>query len=631
MFTALFRGARRRAARQSRAAARRPFVPRLEALEDRCLPSTLTVTNLADSGRGSLRGQLAAAFPGDTIVFQRGLSGTIALRNTLTLDRNVSVVGSLDAGGNPLVTLTSSGRDGTTDLAVNPGVTASVSGLTLTGATEKAVFNRGSLTLSHVAVAGNQIGYWVGPGYSFRGTIYNEGGLVVQDSRITNNTVNVSAYSVGADGGGGGIWNAAAGTLTVANSTVADNAAPGGVVTPGYTYGGGICNFGGIATITGSTLTGNSASAGGGIYSTGGRLTATACTISGNTAQYGNGGGIYGYGNGPSAISGSTISGNTAQCGGGIYFGSNGWTLANSTVANNRVSGSGRGGGIFVNQRTAVTVTNSTITGNTAGASGMGGGIYVSSGSTLAAGGTLTLLNSTVANNQTAGAGGGLWVGATRAQVRLANSIVAGNTAATGGPDVSGPLLSASAYNLIGNGSGASGLINGTNGSQVGTAASPIDPRLGPLQDNGGPTQTMALLAGSAALNAGDPAQLGAADQRGVVRSGGVNIGAYQASASAFALTAPATVTAGTPFDVTVKAVDAFGQVAVGYTGAVTFTATDTDAAVVLPVDYVFTAADQGTHTFSAGFVLITPGDQTLTAADPGDGFSASLTFAVPC
>jgi hypothetical protein len=56
-------------------------------------------------------------------------------------------------------------------------------------------------------------------------------------------------------------------------------------------------------------------------------------------------------------------------------------------------------------------------------------------------------------------------------------------------------------------------------------------------------------LAGSPALNAGDPAQLGGADQRGVVRSGGVNIGAYQASASSFVLTAPATVTAGTAFD----------------------------------------------------------------------------------
>jgi hypothetical protein len=84
------------------------------------------------------------------------------------------------------------------------------------------------------------------------------------------------------------------------------------------------------------------------------------------------------------------------------------------------------------------------------------------------------------------------------------------------------------------------------------------------------------------------------ADQRGVVRSGGVNIGAYQASASAFVITVPGTVAAGTPFDVTVQAVDLFGQVAFGYRGTVTFRVTDPDPAVVLPADYTFTADDQG-------------------------------------
>jgi len=176
MLILLLRAVRSRFPRRTTPSRRPSFVPRLLALEDRALPSTLTVTTLADSGDGSLRGQLAAAAPGDTIDFAPGLSGSIALGSTLTLGRDVTVVGNLDVAGNPLVTLTGSGRDGTTDLAVNPGVTASVSGLTLTGATEHAVFNRGSLTLRHVAVTGNQIGYWVGPGYSFRGTIYNEGG-----------------------------------------------------------------------------------------------------------------------------------------------------------------------------------------------------------------------------------------------------------------------------------------------------------------------------------------------------------------------------------------------------------------------------------------------------------------------
>jgi hypothetical protein len=152
---------------------------------------------------------------------------------------------------------------------------------------------------------------------------------------------------------------------------------------------------------------------------------------------------------------------------------------------------------------------------------------------------------------------------------------------------------------------------------------------LGPLQDNGGPTKTHALLAGSPALNAGNPSQLGVADQRGVVRAGGVNIGAYQASASAFVITMPGTVTAGTPFDVTVQAVDAFGQVAFGYRGTVTFRVTDPDPAVMVQPDYTFTADDQGRHTFTGGFTLLTPGPWTLTVADLANGLSIEVTLTV--
>ena len=51
---------------------------------------------------------------------------------------------------------------------------------------------------------------------------------------------------------------------------------------------------------------------------------------------------------------------------------------------------------------------------------------------------------------------------------------------------------------------------------------------LGPLSDNGGPTQTFALLPGSPAINAGDDATARARDQRGYVRNGTSDIGAYE-------------------------------------------------------------------------------------------------------
>jgi hypothetical protein len=86
-----------------------------------------------------------------------------------------------------------------------------------------------------------------------------------------------------------------------------------------------------------------------------------------------------------------------------------------------------------------------------------------------------------------------------------------------------------------------------------------------------------------------------------------------------FQISAPAQVTSGTPFDVTITALDANGLTAVGYQGTVTFSTTDIDPGVVLPADYTFTAADQGLHTFAGGCTLITVGNQILTASDTTD------------
>src|ERR1700720_2004990 len=55
--------------------------------------STDTVTTLTDSGTGSLRAALAAANSGDTIVFSNGLTGTITLASTLTINNNVTIQG----------------------------------------------------------------------------------------------------------------------------------------------------------------------------------------------------------------------------------------------------------------------------------------------------------------------------------------------------------------------------------------------------------------------------------------------------------------------------------------------------------------------------------------------------------
>jgi hypothetical protein len=187
------------------------------------------------------------------------------------------------------------------------------------------------------------------------------------------------------------------------------------------------------------------------------------------------------------------------------------------------------------------------------------------------------------------------------------------------GPDLEGSVSSLG-YNVIGNsgdGSGfaASDLVN-------------VNPQLGPLQNNGGPTQTMALLAGSPAIDAGDNNNAPAYDQRGPgyprIVNGTIDIGAFEvqsgAQASSLAVTGfPSSITAGSAGRFSVTALNADGTIDTGYTGTVHFTSSDGQA--VLPGDYTFTAADGGVHTFTAA--LKTAGTQSLTAADTA---TASVT-----
>ncbi len=247
--------------------------------------------------------------------------------------------------------------------------------------------------------------------------------------------------------------------------------------------GGAILNEGTL-TINNSIITDNSGSFGGGIYNEGqggASLTITNSTISNNSSSN-IGGGLYNDGDSGSAtmtIRSSTISGNSAEVGAGIY---NAGNPANAEL----------------------TVTNSTLSGNLSNVNG--GGIFILDG-------TVTLTNVTVTNNRAdndsnaSGNGGGL--AAFAGTITLRNTLVGGNFG-EGGPgtasdDILGALDTATSFNnLIGNGTGMTGVSNGVNGNLVGTDIVPIDPKLGVLADNGGPTLTHALLPGSPALDAGD-------------------------------------------------------------------------------------------------------------------------------
>lgn len=75
---------------------------------------------------------------------------------------------------------------------------------------------------------------------------------------------------------------------------------------------------------------------------------------------------------------------------------------------------------------------------------------------------------------------------------------------------------------------------------------------------------------------------------------------------------APPNVVAGTPFTITV-AVLYQGKPDTVISSHITFTSSDPSA--VLPGDYTFTPSDAGLHTWTNGFVLVTPGAQTISGS----------------
>jgi hypothetical protein len=267
---------------------------------------------------------------------------------------------------------------------------------------------------------------------------------------------------------------------------------------------------------------GNGKAISGGGIDNGGTLTLSGCTISDNTATSG-GGGI--FNNGTLTINNSTLSKNVGGYGGGIVNNS-GATVTNCTLSFNTSADSinpGYSGGAIDNYGT-LSLVNCTVANNEARYTG---GIENRK--------VLTIVNSTISHNKGNYECGGVF---NSGSVSLANTIIALNivtdTSFGGVPDVDGTVNSLG-YNLIGNTKGINGWVS--------TDLHNVDPKLAPLGNNGGPTQTMALMPGSPALNAGSASIPGVAvpkiDQRGALRGpagldagDSPDIGAFESSSS---------------------------------------------------------------------------------------------------
>jgi hypothetical protein len=288
------------------------FRPRLEALEDRWMPSILTVTNNLSTGAGSLQAEIAAAKNGDTIVFAPSMDGQTIHTGLFDITKNLTIQGpgaghlTINPGG---VVQTVRGRR---VFKIENNVNVTLSGLTITGGNSNAAFdptlfhpydgkgggilNLGTLTVLGCNVSGNFANY--AHGYGYGAGIYNAGTLTISNSTISGNSAGYVIDMGGTAGLGGGIYNA--GTLTISASTLSGNIA---------FWGGGIFNAGTLM-LSASTLSGNVAHSvggaidnygtyglpgnGGNFYPPGGpgTLTVDGCTITGNKASL-NGGGIF--------------------------------------------------------------------------------------------------------------------------------------------------------------------------------------------------------------------------------------------------------------------------------------------------------------------------------------------------
>jgi predicted outer membrane repeat protein len=203
-------------------------------------------------------------------------------------------------------------------------------------------------------------------------------------------------------GHGGGIFIAAGGTLTMSEIAVTGNTAE--------VHGGGIAN-GGTLSISQSEISGNHTDgSGGGLFNTS-RLNLYASDISANHSAR-SGGGIYSTDR--LSVTESSITDNTAVVGGGLFNdGAVGETgnadLLQVVLDNNRAIG--HGGGLYNAAGGTLTVSQSTVTGNYAG--GRGGGLYTDSASAFATSGVI-VSESSLDQNQAGDRGGGLyWVSGT--------------------------------------------------------------------------------------------------------------------------------------------------------------------------------------------------------------------------
>ncbi|REJ79317.1 MAG: hypothetical protein DWQ47_00830 [Acidobacteria bacterium] len=214
-------------------------------------------------------------------------------------------------------------------------------------------------------------------------------------------------------------------------------------------------------------------------------------------------------------ISNTTFEGNAAGNGGGVFLccgnnTPNGTPINFENVAFINNYANQNGSAFRENALASISFTNVTFAGNRSNSNGatlqLARGTYVFENVTIAHNSSADFNTSGGIDDQNFSAGG----------ITIRNSIVASNRNGVGPSDVNvtaGDFISAG-HNLFGVVSPQTVITGDTTGNQIG-----VNPRLDPVpRFRGAATKTLALRPGSPAIDAGDPVNFEATDQRGVAR-----------------------------------------------------------------------------------------------------------------
>lgn len=477
--------------------------------------------------------------PPDTDKNMRGgglylLEGTVVLNNSRIEDNVVGDLAYLSAAheGGGLSIHTS---NVTLNNTIVTGNSATVGG----GITLVATCSSGNITLTGGQIQ-NNVAHDSGGGIEIHSSGTFNCPIILTDSTISNN----SALTAG------GILSAGGGFVTIDNSTITANHAlieAGGIrnftdqlvirnstisqnVAEGNGRGGGIANDASseLTIETSTSIVGNSATReGGGIYNEG-QLTLNGIAVSNNSSDQ-DGGGI--FNEGQLDLDNVSVSDNSAErFGGGLAVQDGSATLQRVTFDNNSAVTAGGGIALLAATTNPITLIQSTLSDNSAAA---GGGVYATAGASG------TIGNTTFSANAASGSGSGVRL--INGDLTLTNVTIADGTGSSGIDNQTGTLFLNNS--IVANNAGAEcvGTIKTTDAVNLATdgtcSASIVDasPKLDVLKDNGGQTLTMALLAGSPAIDAGDDTvcekvPVDEVDQRGVARPTGAScdLGAYE-------------------------------------------------------------------------------------------------------